>query len=746
MKAAVAIGAACGLALGLGGVVTGERLRMDAGPPGWRLDHPDVPVRLARLAGPPRLPGQGWPLDSHGLLTRDLPGVDRSDGQAVEVLAELPVGGQLELRLGQADRGVALVLSRVGEGLAAVATTDADRTAPVGPGQPRRWLDCEGALAVPGEGPVAVSLAVEAGVATARVGDSSTRCRMTRGGGPAASGRVGLRAGLRRVGIHAIAAAGQPAQQAPGPAWPLRLLGALLGGGLGAGVVLLGARRGLRPGLLALAMLPWLLVPWLAGSDLAAGLQAARISADQPVAWALALPLGLSAALLLALLQARLVRGGGKPDAASLPGTRALLLVLGAALGLPALVALGLPGLLVVVIGVALAFVLPLVLSRLGPAADRATAGALGIALLAGLAAWAADPHFGVAVPLAQGAALLLALLVWANARAAEVRGFNLLSLALFVGALSFAEQALTWTATGMSLVGVSSRAAPAGSPGADPATPAPGAADDLGTAFRSFEALDNVREFQRYPIQDYPVKPPPRAAPVRIAALGSSSTAGAYQNDDVDEFWPADLDRLLGPDVQVVNQGVGGWTSLHVRRYVETRPEVLDADILVLYLGHNDLLTESPRPYRQLYAAWKAGGSASTVVSDVLGDIRLYQLLRFSLQALTGVGVGPAVPVDDAADNLATIADLQQQRGGKVLLVSEGLAPDPSVMQPYVDLMQELARTRGDHVAFLDGGALLGDPSRSGLFLDDCHLTRQGHELLAAGIAGALKDQGWVQ
>ena len=52
------------------------------------------------------------------------------------------------------------------------------------------------------------------------------------------------------------------------------------------------------------------------------------------------------------------------------------------------------------------------------------------------------------------------------------------------------------------------------------------------------------------------------RAGSARIVAMGGSSTGGAWQNDKLDQFWPAELERSVGGAVQVVNLGVGGWTT----------------------------------------------------------------------------------------------------------------------------------------------------------------------------------------
>jgi lysophospholipase L1-like esterase len=264
--------------------------------------------------------------------------------------------------------------------------------------------------------------------------------------------------------------------------------------------------------------------------------------------------------------------------------------------------------------------------------------------------------------------------------------------------------------------------------------------------ATEEFRQLLEIRQYRSYPDEGFPVQPPaPDASRRRVVALGGSSTGGAYQMDDLRYFWPKKLEeRLAGTDWEVVNQGVGGWNTLHVRLYVESQIERLDADILAIYVGHNDLLYRSPVPYRELYQRYRAGGGGALGAAvDAMNRARLYVGLKYLLLSLRDGGGAIAVPVADARDNLAAIADAAAAHRVKVLWMTEGLNPDPVAMEPYAAMQATLAKEKG--AAYLDAAGLLfasGDPE---LFLDDCHLSVAGHEFLAMKVEDALRSHGWL-
>ncbi len=262
--------------------------------------------------------------------------------------------------------------------------------------------------------------------------------------------------------------------------------------------------------------------------------------------------------------------------------------------------------------------------------------------------------------------------------------------------------------------------------------------------ASEEFAELVELRRWRTYPDEGFPVRPPePDPARQRIVALGGSSTGGAWQMDDIAQFWPKRLEERLPAGWEVVNQGVGGWNTLHVRLYLESQIERLAPDILVLYVGHNDILSTAPVPYRDLYARWQDPSSGVRAVADALNGSRLYVGLKYALLALRAREGAVAVPVTDARDNLAAILDLARGHGARVMLVTEGLNPDPLPMRPYGAMQAALAAESG--ALYLDGADLLwraGDPD---LFLDDCHLSVPGHTRLAGWIHDALDAAGWL-
>jgi hypothetical protein len=101
------------------------------------------------------------------------------------------------------------------------------------------------------------------------------------------------------------------------------------------------------------------------------------------------------------------------------------------------------------------------------------------------------------------------------------------------------------------------------------------------------------------------------------------------------------------------------------------------------------------------------------------------------------------AVPVADAEENLRAIADLAGSHGARVLFMTEGVSPDPTAMEPYGAMLERLAASTGN--LYLDAARALYDTGRPELFLDDCHLTVEGHTVLAAFVEGKLRTAGWI-
>jgi lysophospholipase L1-like esterase len=89
----------------------------------------------------------------------------------------------------------------------------------------------------------------------------------------------------------------------------------------------------------------------------------------------------------------------------------------------------------------------------------------------------------------------------------------------------------------------------------------------------------------------EFSVEKPPGA--YRIVALGGSSTYTSEVEDD-DKAFPAQLERILGDEygyrsVEVINAGVGGYSSWETLINLEFRVLDLDPDLLIVYHGAND-------------------------------------------------------------------------------------------------------------------------------------------------------------
>ncbi|MEC7984075.1 MAG: GDSL-type esterase/lipase family protein, partial [Myxococcota bacterium] len=259
--------------------------------------------------------------------------------------------------------------------------------------------------------------------------------------------------------------------------------------------------------------------------------------------------------------------------------------------------------------------------------------------------------------------ACMWAILIWANTWVGQVRAYNwvclLASTILFIaseGMLRGSVAGRQWSNQGAK-------------------TEVNDVFGWISTANEGFSLMEKG-EHTKYPDKGYPVSFSNIKDRKRIVAFGGSTTGGAFQNDDIKQFYPAKLEQNLGKQWQVINQGVGGWTTWHIREYIQKKAADLSPDIATFYIGHNDLLTFTPLPYEQLYNAWKRNPNAKSL-SHFLGDFRLYHALRHTLISLRPAQRRAAVPLDHAQKNLETILELLP-KSTSVILMSEGLSPDP--------------------------------------------------------------------
>ena len=139
-------------------------------------------------------------------------------------------------------------------------------------------------------------------------------------------------------------------------------------------------------------------------------------------------------------------------------------------------------------------------------------------------------------------------------------------------------------------------------------------------------------------------------------------------------------------------------------------------------------------------HSQWKQSG----IPEPLLSNVRLFQGLRFLLGSLLDGPGHVAVPVEHARENMLELHRIAQQNRAKLMLIPEAITPDSSALTEYSAMLQELATAHED-IAYLDAPSLLLD-SGEDLFLDDVHLTDNGHRRLAEAMKQKAMDLGWLE
>ncbi|CAO3400838.1 SGNH/GDSL hydrolase family protein [Azospirillum palustre] len=191
--------------------------------------------------------------------------------------------------------------------------------------------------------------------------------------------------------------------------------------------------------------------------------------------------------------------------------------------------------------------------------------------------------------------------------------------------------------------------------------------------------------------------------APIRIVAIGSSSTAGAGASAP-DKAYPARLDHYLSErfrnaDIAVLNRGINGETDDQTEKRIEADALAAEPDLVIWQVGANTVLRDgdqslSERVVRQGVARLRAAG-----VEVVLMD------LQYSPKMLEKTGVAPM---------LTRIA---------------GIAADNRVgLFHRYDVMRSLVETRGMSMADLIGP-------------DGVHGNDAGYDCVARMLAVGIED-----
>lgn len=249
-----------------------------------------------------------------------------------------------------------------------------------------------------------------------------------------------------------------------------------------------------------------------------------------------------------------------------------------------------------------------------------------------------------------------------------------------------------------------------------------------------------------------------------RIICLGGSFTYGWPYNkpQDAADIYPAVLQTLLNnsraqgePRYEVINAGVGGYSSYQGLLYLRKRLLRFKPDLITVAFGANDGIETraagAPLTDREYYDQWAAeeGGPGGNIILSLVQHSRFVALVDRGVRAVRSA-LGPVryrVSPAEFRQSLEQMINLGREFRFKVVLLHEASRElrSPEQMPQrllYYKVLRELERRHAGRVPLLDNLSMaVKEPRRmDDLFVDFNHLSKQGHRWLARFIHDALR------
>jgi lysophospholipase L1-like esterase len=238
--------------------------------------------------------------------------------------------------------------------------------------------------------------------------------------------------------------------------------------------------------------------------------------------------------------------------------------------------------------------------------------------------------------------------------------------------------------------------------------------------------------------------EPNPEAT-ISIVMIGDSSMFGDGVKDQ--ETMPAQLAAMLGPNVDVQNAGIPGYTCWQSRIWMSRIRRSYNPDILISYNLHSDYRRASA--HDRVIAATQLGPLTTTGLGRVISELSLRWRMRSGASNLSN---------DEYDACLRGLAEDQSKGGGKTVFMVpisdvdfqssplHGLAepgPPGTRLMDYKDTMRLVAQETNSTVIEGSEAIRVAALSRQAALLDAVHPTAKGHTALATGLAGGLKTAG---
>lgn len=262
----------------------------------------------------------------------------------------------------------------------------------------------------------------------------------------------------------------------------------------------------------------------------------------------------------------------------------------------------------------------------------------------------------------------------------------------------------------------------------------------------------------------------------VRIIAIGGSTTYTIKVNDD-NKTYPAQLERTLqsvtgNREIEVINSGIGGYTTWESYINLSFRLLYLEPDIIVVYHAANDLHARRVKIHKSDNSGYRRQWQLKWNLP--LRAIRFSYSLRILALALTGIkplGVEHYTRQNDELitnppasqletfppvffrHNLQLMVRLAKSNNCRVVLCTFATNPDFSdhyastefYQMGFVEMNRVIRRVaREEEVTCADVDAAL--PRDSSIWVDGVHLNEQGAKVKAEIISKAIISSGLIK
>jgi len=242
------------------------------------------------------------------------------------------------------------------------------------------------------------------------------------------------------------------------------------------------------------------------------------------------------------------------------------------------------------------------------------------------------------------------------------------------------------------------------------------------------------------------------KAGVKRIVCLGGSSTWG-YPLEDTSRIYPALLERNLNEHYgdekfEVINAGVGGYTSFQIFMYLKDSLLEYKPDIVTLSVGANDNNNNSEIHIaltdKEYWEHLKAKRNKPLRIHEValekldsyLVNSRVYNGLDNVLFRVLNKPK-KRVPIDDFKQNMNELTRLSQIHDFKLVFVTEAIRGN-NPHQENIDVFEEIS-SENKNVFFADTRPFMNNDA---YFVDVMHPTYEGHEIVAEVIFKKILDK----